>query len=460
MPAWLEIIFGLVLGLIVLQIVITLHELGHFLIAKICKAYVYEFSVGLGPKIFTIKGKETWFTMRWIPFGGYCSIASDRADPPVGREEEEKNIPDARKMDYIARWKRFFIILGGIAVNLFLALFLITTIYAATGVKKNDMQFYGANYDENKIAYNLLKSSPQVEEVNQQYVIWGWQVIQQNYNADATQPVSPENDESTVILFNNIDRAAFENDDFLKLSSDIPSKLLINDFKSNHAVTYEKTVYNFVNNLNFKDVNNESTTYIRFAFKKVDRYNGAVQQISSPKAVNEEHNLVLTDWSESYDPAKLKELQLDSNFSKSHFAPGDSVGIAPPNRYFKSAGAGYAFGWQDTFVQSWQIMKAFGKMFTFDFSGVASPFQTANQSLLNFTAGPASFFLYIAFISANLFVLNLIPIPPLDGYRVLENFIELCIRREISDKFKILISVIGILLFLMIFIFVIFKDFL
>ncbi|WP_338971282.1 site-2 protease family protein [Spiroplasma endosymbiont of Panorpa germanica] len=455
MPAWFEIILGLILGLLVLQVVITIHEFGHFVIAKICKAYVYEFSVGLGPKIFTIKTKETWFTLRVIPFGGYCSIASDKADPPKGREQDELNIPDSRKMDYIARWKKFFIIIGGIAFNLSLALFLITTIYAATGVKKNDMQFYGAQYDSNQITYNLLKESlnsngnSEILTPNQEYVIWGWQVIQQEYNQAQT---SPDALNKTIFLFNNIQSEGFEKpDQFLTDAPKVEKKLLINNYDSNQAATYEKTVYNFINNLKFKNAEEDKTTFIRFAFKKVGRYDGTVLQNSDLKNDN---NLFLTNWSQGYDPKDL------TNFdSKINFAPGNSVGIAAPNRYFKNSSQGYAFGWGDTFVQSWQIMKAFGKMLTFDFSGVASPFQTANQSLLTFSSGADSFFLYIAFISANLFVLNLIPVPPLDGYRFLENLIELCIRRELNEKFKIFITLIGVMLFLSIFLVVILKDF-
>ncbi|AXK51269.1 site-2 protease family protein [Spiroplasma alleghenense] len=455
MPVWLEIILGLFLGLFVLQFVITLHEFGHFIIAKICKAYVYEFSVGLGPKIFTIKTKETWFTLRVIPFGGYCSIASDKADPPKGREEEEKNIPDSRKMDYIARWKKFFIIIGGIAFNLTLALFLITTIYAATGVKKSDMQFYGAQYDSNQITYNLLDEKLKIQNPsnpaspNQQYVIWGWQVIQQDFQGN----LSPNEELTTTYLFNNIQHEGFSNSDIFLTSKEaqVEKKLLINNYDSQQAVTYEKTVYNFINNLKFKNAEENKTTFIRFAFKKVDLYTGVVL---NDNVEGSDHNLILTNWSKGYNPNETDELN-----NKINFTPGNTVGIAAPNRYFRTAGEGYAFGWGDTFVQSWQIMKAFGKMFTFDFSGVSSPFQTANQSFSTFTSGADSFFLYVAFISANLFVLNLIPIPPLDGYRFLENLIELCLRRELNEKFKIIITLIGLLLFLSIFLLVILKDF-
>ena len=53
------IIGAFFLGVFVVLFLITIHELGHFLVAKISGAYVYEFAIGFGPRIFTFKGKET-----------------------------------------------------------------------------------------------------------------------------------------------------------------------------------------------------------------------------------------------------------------------------------------------------------------------------------------------------------------------------------------------------------------
>jgi regulator of sigma E protease len=53
------IVLSFFIGIIVVVVLVTLHELGHFIIAKMSNAYVYEFSIGFGPRLFTIKGKET-----------------------------------------------------------------------------------------------------------------------------------------------------------------------------------------------------------------------------------------------------------------------------------------------------------------------------------------------------------------------------------------------------------------
>ena len=53
---------------------ITVHELGHFFVAKACNVKVHKFSIGFGPKIFTKDKGETEYTLRAIPFRRICSI--------------------------------------------------------------------------------------------------------------------------------------------------------------------------------------------------------------------------------------------------------------------------------------------------------------------------------------------------------------------------------------------------
>ena len=60
-----------------LSILIALHELGHFIAAKIFNVYVYEYSLFMGPKIFQFKIGETKYTLRCLPIGGYCSMAGE-----------------------------------------------------------------------------------------------------------------------------------------------------------------------------------------------------------------------------------------------------------------------------------------------------------------------------------------------------------------------------------------------
>ena len=106
------IYFALILGVIV-----CVHEFGHFFFSKLFGVYVYEFSIGMGPKIFSKKDKkgETTYSIRAIPIGGYCSLAGEGS-------EEDKKLPKNRLLQSKPVWQRFLIMFFGAGNNFILAL--------------------------------------------------------------------------------------------------------------------------------------------------------------------------------------------------------------------------------------------------------------------------------------------------------------------------------------------------
>ena len=77
---------NIILIILVFGVIIFFHELGHFIVAKINHITVKEFSMGFGPKLFQFHKKETQYTLRLIPLGGYCMMLSE------DDEENEKDI--------------------------------------------------------------------------------------------------------------------------------------------------------------------------------------------------------------------------------------------------------------------------------------------------------------------------------------------------------------------------------
>ena len=76
----------LILFIILLGSIIFIHESGHFLFAKLTGIYVYEFALGMGPKLFSFKKGETEYSLRLIPIGGFCLLAWEE-----GSEEDLTN---------------------------------------------------------------------------------------------------------------------------------------------------------------------------------------------------------------------------------------------------------------------------------------------------------------------------------------------------------------------------------
>jgi len=110
-------IISILYFVIMLGIIVFVHEFGHFIFSKIFGIYVYEFSIGMGPKIYSFKGKgkETTYSIRAIPIGGYCSLAGEGL-------EEDKKLPKDRLLNSKPVWQRFLVMFFGAGNNFLLAL--------------------------------------------------------------------------------------------------------------------------------------------------------------------------------------------------------------------------------------------------------------------------------------------------------------------------------------------------
>ena len=104
-----------------IMVLVGLHEAGHFFMAKAFGVYVKEFAIGFGPKLFAVQGKETRYSLRLIPFGGYVKMAGEDS------LEDDETIPHDRVLYSKPPYARVLISLAGPSANLLLA-FLITLI--------------------------------------------------------------------------------------------------------------------------------------------------------------------------------------------------------------------------------------------------------------------------------------------------------------------------------------------
>ena len=123
---------SLIWFILILGAIVAVHEFGHFIFAKLSNTYVYEFSIGMGKKIFgkKKKGAETEFCIRAIPLGGYVMIA--------GEDVEDDKIPKDRQMCNKTGLQRFLVLFAGPFNNFlfaFLILFVSALIYGAISTK-------------------------------------------------------------------------------------------------------------------------------------------------------------------------------------------------------------------------------------------------------------------------------------------------------------------------------------
>lgn len=109
--------------------IILIHEFGHFVVAKACGIRVNEFAIGMGPKIFQKQGKETLFTIRLLPIGGFCAMEGEDEDSEDPRAFRNKKV-----------WQRILVVAAGAVFNIVLGFLLVglltvqETQYASTEI--------------------------------------------------------------------------------------------------------------------------------------------------------------------------------------------------------------------------------------------------------------------------------------------------------------------------------------
>lgn len=362
------IFLSILIGLVTILFLITIHEFAHFIVAKFSGAYVYEFSIGMGPKIFQWGKKDTRYTIRLLPLGGYVSIASELVDPPKGREEEV--VEEKQLMENLHRGKKAFFISAGALMNLLLALILLMVGYG----------IYPYKQDLN-LAPTFASYGPVAK------------AVEKNNQDDEKLRI---NDGDVIVEIFNLTIETHEN---------ISNYYQLNEWLEN----------------NVRNAKEQPVIKIIFSGGQV------VTDIEPDKADN-------------------------------YF-----LGVTASSKHLNSAqilGAGFV----DTFKNSYSVLQALGKMVTFQWGQLSGPVGIIKSTSafldpnLSAQQSISTFFRWASLLSANLFLLNMLPIPPLDGYKFVENAVEAVTRKKLNPKFKIIISVAGALLFLGIFIAITIKD--
>ena len=121
-------LISILVAILLLGILITVHEFGHFMAARLTGIEVMEFAIGFGPRLFGWTGKKsgTKFSLRAIPLGGFCAFYGED-------DAENKTTDDPRAYNNQSVWKRMFTVIMGPAMNFVLAFVVATGYYFFTG---------------------------------------------------------------------------------------------------------------------------------------------------------------------------------------------------------------------------------------------------------------------------------------------------------------------------------------
>ena len=144
----------------VLGVIVLIHELGHFLFAKKAGIYVYEFSLGMGPRLFKFKRKndETEYSIRLFPIGGFVQMAGESV-------QEDEKIPKDKMIQSKTWLQRFMTMIAGVLFNFILAIVLLFIVGLVNGTS-NPRPIIGP-LDSTLPAYHSgLKEGDMVTRIN------------------------------------------------------------------------------------------------------------------------------------------------------------------------------------------------------------------------------------------------------------------------------------------------------
>jgi regulator of sigma E protease len=421
---------------LVLGIVIFVHEWGHFIAAKLSGIRVDVFSFGFGPRIFGVKRGDTDYRLSALPFGGYVRMAGDN---PV----EERTGADYEFLSK-SRWVRMIIAVAGPIMNILLAFVLFWGIFWFAGLPSE----------------NYLRTPAQVAAIPQKQT--GASGIQAGDRIDAVNSVQTPTWDKVLSQFENLK----PNDSVtLKVDRDGAEQTLVAKIPPGPSDLDEVIGYPLAPAI--VDEIGIGTPAEKAGMKSGDKITAI-----NGKPIATWQQLVEVVRSSNGRPVQFsvqrdgKDLNFDINPVQGMDADGSmvwQVGIARQSQssyerqpFFLAA--------KEAGVQTVSGMKQIGEVLAGLFTGrvklgqLQSVVGIARQSGRAAKRGPIDLIVLTAVISLNLGLLNLLPIPILDGGHVLMLLIEGSLRRDLSIAVKERFVQVGLVFLLGIFAFVMYSD--
>lgn len=436
------------LAILILMIMITVHELGHYLVGKAFKFKINEFAIGMGPAIFkrTMKSGEI-FSIRLFPFGGFCAF-----------DGEDQDGDDPNAFNNKKPWQRILVLVAGATMNYLLALLIIIISMSAYGQSTLGMQY--GRHNEAIYGTSIEEQIPADKSINDgEYIV------------SLTRDGKKSNIYMTVDLISSLNHAK---------KGDVVTAELISDGK-----TVKRDI------ILRADVECKNLTEVTKAYDALGiGYAMQLEANGSSPFIKGDFLIKIGAPDVEYKNATFVYTPDDVAYVLKDKAVGDTVWFwtTRDTKYVYTFGSSWSacektgegvmnyLGIKETarnyYVTATYVkhgfFKTIGHSFGYSFKIGGTVFRTLGQLLtgklgLNAVGGTITTikttsevisygFRYaleiMAFIGVNLAVFNLLPIPALDGARVVFCVIEWIRKKPVSRKVEGIIHAVGLIVIL------------
>ncbi len=419
----MSVIGSILTMVLILSLLTVVHEWGHYIAARIFKVKVNEFSIFMGPKIFSRVGKKTGtrFSIRCIPLGGFCALEG---------EEETKESEDS--FSNKPWYQRAVILFAGVFMNFVLAILIISVVFSFSGYDTRRVSSISADLDSGwvmPIAMTDLVPGDEVIAYNGQQITTptDYSLYMMVKEAeDVTFTVKKKaGGRVQYILKRTFDRKEnpddAENPGTLTTTVEVFRKDGKNEIKVGTYTSFWDNNRSLTIELN--DVNQNKTVY----------YYGTQEGVPG---------IYITETNASGSVTQTTKTQLSEAYTDAEY-------VQALISEFNTAGMYKKFGFSFTYKEG-NIFECFGQSFLYTWSMIKSVFLSlwwliTGQLGMDALAGPIGITSLVndvvtanaatglkiltladmtALISANLAVFNLLPVPGLDGGKLLFILIE------------------------------------
>jgi regulator of sigma E protease len=423
----MEILIKVIQFVLSLSILIVFHEMGHFFFAKLFKTRVEKFYLFFNPwfSLFKFKKGETEYGVGWLPLGGYVKI-SGMIDESMDKEQMKQ---PAQPHEFRSKktWQRLLIMLGGVLVNFILAFVIYIGVLFAWGEQylPNQNAKYGIMVDS--LAYKSgLRNGDKILSVDNKVVENFHKVTSEIvFNNAKTVQVLRGEQKIDVALPDTLIRSMIKTKDPEFISARIP--VVVNDFTKESAAKKagikkgDKIV----------GINNDTINfYDEFRTKLAIHKNDSIVVKVARKGIFVDVPMVIPS-------TGLLGISIDGDLS--HFFELKSINYS----FFTAIPAGITKG----FSTIEMYLKQFKLIFSSKVKGYESlgGFMTIGSIFPGYWDWEA-FWGLTAFLSIILAIMNVLPIPALDGGHVLFLLYEMITGRKPSDKFLEYAQITGMIL--------------
>ena len=434
------ILLNIIALIVVLGVLIFVHELGHFLAAKWAGIWVHRFSIGMGKPIraLTTRRGETEYVISWLPIGGYVKMASREEDPGAGTLEggpASATVPPERVFEAKPVWVRMLVILAGVTMNVLFAWLTFSGLLYVLGRTVLPITRVGA------VAPELPSGAEELRQLAP-----GDRIV-----AVAGKPVETWDEIQEVFVSTPVD--SFE----IQVEGKRPLMIRL------HRDALEPRVRAIQGLLQFlppvigqvipggpgaKAGVQAGDTLLSVAGQRVMQWSDAVELIEA-RPDQEIEILVGRSGGRAALTAHSTSDVVTDSMEVVRRVGKLRLGVDIPERHVPlTLGQAVTDGARQTLAVSTQIVRLVRGMFSGRVStrAVGGPIAIGVMAGQSAQQGVAPFLAFMATISVSLAVLNLLPIPVLDGGQFLFLLGEAVLRRPLSAKLRERLTFVGLVL--------------